>query len=351
VKQLLAIVGAVVMVLGALWVHGDFDGAGGGDGDRETTRRLLCATELLDACADIASDTGIEIIEEPSGGTRDALSTLPDADRASLDYDGWLTFSRDADIVREARERNQLGPVLDEPGDSLGRSPLVLAIWDDRAAALADRCGGELTWKCLGDVAGLRWASIGGESAWGDVKPGHADPATTAEGLAVIGQAASQYFGTSDLSSADYEDDGFLDWFTQLERAVPAGGGVGDSSPLEVMLAAGPATFDVVATTEAEAGPLLASVARDTRDSVTLLYRAPVASVDVVYVPVVDRGSDVSDAVGDAAPGALARAGFRVDGEGSVPGVRDRPALPDRSNLPDSGPLFALLQTWRQVTG
>ena len=165
----------------------------------------------------------------------------------------------------------------------------MLVVWKDRAAALQERCGGELTWTCLGEVAGLRWASVGGEAAWGDVKPGHADPSATAEGLAVIGQAASQYFGTSDLSTAEYEDDGFLDWFTQLERAVPAGGGVGDGSPLGVMLAAGPATFDVVATTEAEAGPLLASVARDTRDAVTLLYPAPVASVDVVFVPVRDR--------------------------------------------------------------
>jgi len=352
-RRLLALLGAVVLVVGALWIHGDLD-SGGGSGDGgggPSTGRLLCASEVVAACEALSSDSGVSFDVVPAGTTVAELSTLSDADRGSFGYDGWLVPARDAEIVREARARTQLAPILGQPLGPLARSPLVLAVWKDRAAALQSRCGGELTWKCLGEVAGLRWASIGGDAAWGDVKPGHADPSGTGEGLAVIGQAAAQYFGRADLSLDDYADDGFLEWFTRLERSVPAGGGVGDESPFARMLAAGPAAFDIVATSEAEAGPLLAGASRDRRESMTLLYPAPVASLDVVFAPVLDRDSDLRDTVTGDGPGALARAGFRVDGEDRAKGVPDRPALPSKSNLPSPGSLEALLQTWREVTG
>jgi hypothetical protein len=113
---------------------------------------------------------------------------------------------------------------------------------------------------------------------------------------------------------------------------------------------AGPAAFDVVATTEAEAGPKLAGASRDRRDAVTLLYPSPVATADVVFASVAGRDTDLGDTVtGDDGRGALARAGYRVDDEDRAPGVRDRPALPKRSNLPPAGSLVALLQTWQAV--
>jgi hypothetical protein len=349
-KRLLAIVVAVALVGGAVLIRGAIDD-GGGDGSSsgDGNQRLLCSTEVAAACDELSRETGIEVDVAPAGDTVAQLSTLTDGDAASLGYDGWLTLERDAAIVRDARSRAQLSPVLETPSDPIGRSPLVLAAWKERAAVLAPTCGGTLTWKCLGDVAGTRWSSLGGEPGWGDVKPGHADPQTTAEGLAIIGQAASQYFGRVDLSLDDYDDDAFLEWFTQLERAVPAG--IAGEAPFERMLTAGPAAFDVVATTEAEAGPLLAGAARDRRDAVTLLYPAPVATADVVYAPIAGGDSDVADTVtGDDGRAALAHAGFRVDGEDRAPGVPDRPALPQRSNLPSPGSLEALLQTWREVT-
>src|SRR6185369_1141206 len=107
----------------------------------------------------------------------------------------------------------------------------------------------------------------------------------TAEGLAVIGQAAAQYFGRSDIDRSNVQDDdAFLEWFSQLERSVPFGTAA-DTSAFEAMLAAGPAAFDVVATTEAVAGPSLAAAARDRRTAVTLIYPSPVATADVVYAP------------------------------------------------------------------
>lgn len=351
-RRLLALLAAVVMIVGALALHGDLssgDGGGGGGGGA-STGRLLCSSELAAACQQLSNQTGAKFDIQAAGDTVALLSTLTDG--RTFEYDGWLTTAREAEVVRDARTRAQLSAVLGSPLGPIARTPLMLAIWKDRAAALSGRCGGTLTWKCLGDVAGLRWASLGGDAAWGDVKPGHADPQATGEGLAIIGQAASQYFGRSDLSTADYDDGGFLDWFTQLERAVPSGTGVGDESDFVRMLTAGPSVYDVVATTEAEAGPLLANSARDRRDAVTLLYPAPVATLDIVFAPVAGRDTGLQDTVtGDDGRAALAHAGFRVDGEDRPLGVPDRPPLPTKSNLPDAGSLSALLQTWREVTG
>ena len=355
-KKGLALLGAIVMIGAAVGVRALLDGDGGGGGGNGTQSgpaRLLCASELAAACEELANEhDDIEVTIAPAGSTVDELARTLDDDIDALGFDGWLTFARDAEIVSSERERLALAPVLDEPSDPLGRTPLVLAAWKERAGALAPRCGGELTWKCLGEVAGRPWSSVGGEDAWGTVKPGHADPATTGDGLAVIGQAASQYFGRSALDRADVQDDpGFIDWFTRLERAVPSGTAA-DSSPFERMLVAGPAAFDVVATTEAEAGPGLARSSRDRREAITLLYPSPVATADVVFARVAGRDTDLDDIVtGDDGRGAIARAGYRVDDEDRAAGVPDRPALPKRSNLPPAGSLVALLQTWREVTG
>ncbi len=253
--------------------------------------------------------------------------------------------------MRDARERGGLPPTVRAPSAPIGRSPLVLAIWKDRADVLTARCGGkQLDWKCIGDVAGASWASIGGSTAWGTVKPGHAIPATDGVGLLVIGQAATQYFGRTNLSRDDYADDGFLDWFGRLERSIRFDPG----SAFERMLVGGPAIYDVVGTTEAEAGPLLAAASADRRAQLRLRSPRPVASADAVYVPI--AGAREADALGDLLTGddgrvALARAGWRVDGEPRAKGVRSTPVLPARPNLPTAGSLEALLETWREVTG
>jgi hypothetical protein len=351
-RRLLALVVAILMVVGALWANGDLTGDGGGDsGNGQHTRTLMCATELHAVCAALHRATGVTIAEEPAQITADFLSKVADDARRDVPFDGWLTFSREPEIVQDARQRAGLAKVLDASSAPIGRSPVVLAVWNDRAQVLAARCGGPLTWKCLGDVAGTSWSSIGGQGAWGFVKPGHADPATTAEGLAVIGQAAAHFLGNTDPSRDDFQDDAFLEWFGRLERAVPANGGVADASPFQQMLAAGPAALDVVATTEAQAGPSIAAASRDRRDRVRLLYPSPVTTADVVFAPVVGRGSDLADSVtGDDGRAALARAGFRVDGEGRAKGVPATPSLPPRENLPDAGALQALVATWREVT-
>ncbi len=348
-KRGIAVLVALVLIGLALGARAVLDGGDGGGGGQHSDRALslLCADEL-GVCESFASDhPDVDVTIAPAGTSANDLSTL---DPRELGYDGWLTFGTEAETVRDARERSGLPRSVGTPSAPIGRSPLVLGIWKDRATVLAKACKGELDWKCIGNVAGTSWSSIGGQAAWGAVKPGHATPTVDGIGLLVIGQAASQYFGRSDLSRDDYDDDGFLDWFGRLERSIRFDPG----SAFERMLVGGPAIYDVVGTTEAEAGPLLAAASADRRAQISLLYPAPVASADAVYVPIAGApgADDLRDLMtGDDGRAALARAGWRVEGESKVQGVRSTPVLPAGSNLPTAGSLEALLQTWREVTG
>jgi hypothetical protein len=113
-----------------------------------------------------------------------------------------------------------------------------------------------------------------------------------------------------------------------------------DANAFQALLTSRSATYDVVATLESEADPNLAQ-----REDVRLIYPAPVATADVVFVPIVDGDDDLVDVVtGDDGREALEAAGFRVDDDGEPP-------LPSKDGLPSAGVLEALLQTWREVTG
>jgi hypothetical protein len=231
--------------------------------------------------------------------------------------------------------RASLDRVTEAPSEPIARSPVVIAVAEERAEVLAEQCGGDVSWRCIGDVAGSPWQSIGGSITWGAVKPAHADPESTGEGLVIIGEEAAHFFGTTDLSRDNFDEDEFLEWFTRLERSTKT-----DANAFQALLTSRSATYDVVATLEAKADESLAR-----REQVRLIYPAPVATADVVFVPVVDGDSDLADVVtGDAARDALADAGFRVDDDGDPP-------LPGGSRLPSAGVLEALLQTWREVTG
>ncbi|MFN2608946.1 MAG: substrate-binding domain-containing protein [Acidimicrobiales bacterium] len=345
-RRVLAVVGAAAMVAGSLALRSRLDRR---SAERSQVLRLTCASELEAACARLATgDSRVKVTVEPAGVTADRLATTTTVDSG---LDGWLAPAAWPDLVDQERQSHALPALFAGPRPTVARSPLVLAVWKDRAAALAPRCGpGGLGWTCLGEAAGTPggWQAVAGHPEWGDVKPGHTSPASTAVGLLVVGQAVAAWFGRAAVSTADLEDDGFQRWFGGLERAVPAPA----ASPLQTMLVTGPATFDAAATTEAEAAPLLATSAR--RDSVDLLYPAPMATADVVLAT--GPGGGAASSLRDVAAGrpgraALAAAGWRVDGEPLAAGVPDRPALPTAAGLPPAGLLDALRSQWHGVTG
>ncbi|MCA1691822.1 MAG: substrate-binding domain-containing protein [Actinobacteria bacterium] len=239
--------------------------------------------------------------------------------------------------------------LFDRTRKPLARSPLVLVVWKERGAALSARCGGPVNWKCLGDAAAAGpWTASGGRPEWGPVKPGYGDPETDGVGLLVLGQAVAGYFGRSDLSTADLDDDAFARWFGALGDAVPPSG----TSPLDLMLSLGPAAYDATGTTEAEAGPLLED--SPGRAPLDLLYPSPMVTADVSLAT---TGTGPSPALlgrltgGEAGRRALAGGGWRVPEERNIEGVPDSPPLPPTTGLPPAGLLDNLRGRWREVTG
>jgi len=318
--RLLALVAAVAMVAGAVVVRGRLDDDGAGRAGAVGSLRLVCSTELAEACRLLeADDQRVAATVEEAAATAERLVAGTDDD-----VDGWLVAGPWADFVAEPRRQAGLGEL--STGPVLGRSRVGLVVWPDRAQVLAGRCaGGTLNWKCLGEVAGVRWADIGGPEAWGPVKPGH-PPVTSAAGLAVIGAATAGFFGRTDLARADLDDDGYRDWLARLERAIPSP----TATPLEDMLVRGPSAFDVVGTIEAQAVPLIARAARP--DKPMALYPSPMATADVTLASKADENGRRLAAVlsSDVGRTALQVGGWRND-------------LDTKANgLPDSGLLDAL---------
>lgn len=342
--RLLAFVAAIAMVVGAVAIRDRMD-----DNEERaaTVVRIVCATELAAACEAIAEDeeTGrLEVTVEPAAETAQRLSSGPEAATAARQIDGWLVTAPWPTIVVDARERNGLEPLV-SAGPVLARSPVVLAVWPERGAVLARHCKvPEVTWRCLGDNAGRRWEELGGQTTWGPVKPGHPE-VSSATGLAVVGAATAGYFGRTDVSRMDLEnDDAYRSWLTRLERSIPV-----SSSPLEDMLLRGPAAFDAVGAIEAEAGPLLARSERPEKPQLT--YPAPVATADVVLGTIPGRRAALITEVvaGSIGAKALAASGWRVQGQRRARGVPAAPEIPRTSGLPDPGVLEALRQVVRET--
>jgi hypothetical protein len=355
-RRLLALIAAVALIAGAFVVRDQREGAevSGEDPRPAPTGEpapvgegvvLTCIVELAEVCEALAEELGV-----PSD-TREAGALLDDAASLVTDAGALLTVDPLPGMI-EARAGSGPGSAIGE-SHLLARSPLVAAVWDERAEVLLDHCGA-LSWRCVGDATGApgTWAAIGGPAEWGPVKPGHAEP-SSASGLFTLGQLAHGWFGRPDVSSREIDDVGFFSWFTALEDAVPTFR-PSSGTPLLAMVQFGPSTFDVVAVIEAEAVGLLA---RGAGRAGTLRLRAiePVVTADVVVTPVgEDDGVEaLVDAVTREAPGLLAQAGWRVDGrppEGELAAVAaDLPSLPAGNGLPPGGALDALRRTWSEV--
>lgn len=348
-KRLAALVAAVVLVVGALWVRdridgddgGDGSGGGGGDGGGDLV--LACSRTMASACERLDRIDGLSVRIEDDATTAEALAQ---ADGASPDVDAWLTAAPWAAMVADERELAGRPPVLAESSDALARSPVTMVARSDRAEALRSACGGNVTWACVGDAAGGPWTALGGDAAWGTVRPGLPAP-DSARGLVVLAQAVASRLGGSDYASNDFDEDpAFRPWFDRLVGAAKDTDLPG--VPLSRFLVA-PATFGVVGSLEAESGPELAGAAN--RGRFDVIYPEPVVTADVVLAPA--AGSDaesVIDRIGrDRLTNALSRAGWRVPGAQPGRGVDPSVRLPDASGLPQPGVLAALRSEWEDV--
>jgi hypothetical protein len=351
VRRLGAAVIAVLMVVLALWIRGriDDDDGGGGSGDGSALR-VRCALELEAACGELA-DQGVDTTVDDAGTTAAALVAIPNAQREDVGFDAWLVTAPWPEIVDVQRAENGLEPVFRATTGPVARSPLVLAVRTDRNDVLegTPECGGTVSWRCVGELAGRPWDTIGGQQSWRSVRPAHGDPTRSATGLAVLSQATSEFLDNEGYSRNDLElNSDYADWLAGLERAVPPSAFTSRSPFLEMVQQLPTATYDVVGTTEAEAGPALADAAPARRRQVTLLYPDPVISTDVVLATVTgaDAGAVADLADSDDLRDDLAETGWRVAGRPRADGVRATPVLRPVSGLPDAGVLVALQDTW-----
>jgi hypothetical protein len=299
VRSVIAAVVAIAMIGGSLWIRSRIDdspSAGGDSGDKKVV--LACIPELADACDKLASDN-VEI------RVQDAATTA----KSREGIDGWVTLDPWPAIAG-----------LTQTPSRVASSPLVIAAVGERAAVLETHCGGTIDWKCLGDVIDADWASIGGKPEWGKVRVG-LPSMSTASGLLLAGNAASGYFGRSDIATNDFNaDDGFGPWFAKVKRSQQS------SDPFLPFIQQFPASFSAVGTIEAKE-----RAGVGTRD-VKVSKPDPQASAVAVVVPV---NPSADGRVRNLAKSSALRDELRAEGW-SVDNV------PDSTGLPDPGVLTAL---------
>ena len=101
-------------------------------------------------------------------------------------------------------------------------TPLVFAVWEDRAKVLLDASGGQLSWKAIHKaVASPKgWPAIGGKPTWGFVKLGQTDPNRSNSGVQALELMAMEFFGTQALTPEQMLDTKFQDFVKETESGV-----------------------------------------------------------------------------------------------------------------------------------
>lgn len=340
-KRLLAVLGAVAMIGGAVLVRGlltgDGDGSGdgpGGGGDGDT--HLVCATELEVACEALAAEDDSVTFEVEEAGETAARLTAAEFQPGESEVDGWLTLNPWPALVELRRDLNQDPSVLGEPTDVLATTRLAVIGPADRVELLQGECGDgdSLSWRCLGEIADDPWETHGGSADQGNVEVGHDDPTVSATGLLVLGQATADYFDRTDFARNDFDlDRGFLDWLDQLESADPGLPLAIQRLPvveqLERFLTS---SWDAVGTLD----PATTAAAGRADGAFTVLYPAPMIVAEAVLAPIRGHQVDLDD---DDLTAALEAAGWS-------PGPAPQAAEPS----PSAGVFEALIAERRNVT-
>ncbi len=148
--------------------------------------------------------------------------------------------------------------IVNNSGDlepkSLFSSPLVFAIWKERADVLQQHYGqGKIDWPAIHDALTLKngWTDIGGQANWGLVKFGQTRPDSSNSGLLTITLLAYSYFMKQrGLTKDEVDDPGFLAYFGDIEGAVTAFGRSSGTFAQDVVIPMGPPAYDIVTTYE-----------------------------------------------------------------------------------------------------
>ncbi len=135
---------------------------------------------------------------------------------------------------------------------SLVFSPLVFAVWEQRAQVLQKKYG-TIDWPSIHDALILKngWADIGGDAAWGLVKFGQTRPDQSNSALLAITLLAYSFYKQErGLTVKQVQDAKFLQYLSDVQGAVNAFGRSSGTFLENVVILQGPAAYDVTITYE-----------------------------------------------------------------------------------------------------
>lgn len=357
-KRFLALLGAAVMVVGAIVVRDllddSGDGGGGGAGGGGTLE-LICGPDLVPVCNEVAAhdgggegaDPAVQVTVEAEQVTAGRLASgelTLDRDTAWLAAGPWpeITAAGGAELPRLAGS------------EVLARSPAVIVARDDRMAAIEATCG-TASWACIGEQAGAGWTALGGESTWGRVEVVLPAP-DTGGGTVAVNQAVASKVGTGDFATNDLDDDpATAAWFDRL--ASESNDNETSTGPLEQFLRV-PGSLGVVGTLEASAVTQLSRAAA--ADTLEVVAPEPVVTADVrLWAADEDTLATALDRLGrERLSTALRDNGWRVVGPDGpeAPSVRGGASigsaatpLPDTDGLPAPGVTSAVNTRWESA--
>jgi Bacterial extracellular solute-binding protein len=152
----------------------------------------------------------------------------------------------------QTKNRTELFSKGEDAPQPLVITPLVFAIWEDRAQVLLKASGGHVSWKAIHKaVASNRgWPAIGGKAEWGFVKLGHTDPTKSNSGLQALLLMTLEYYGkTSGLSVGDLLKPEYQAFVGAVEKGVSKFE-ASTGTFMTDMVRFGPSKYDIAAVYE-----------------------------------------------------------------------------------------------------
>jgi ABC-type molybdate transport system substrate-binding protein len=139
----------------------------------------------------------------------------------------------------------------DDAPQPLVLTPLVFAVWQDRAEVLLKASGGAITWKALHKAitSNQGWAAVGGPGKWGFVKLGHTDPTRSNSGLQALYLMSLEFFAKPRLDVEDLLKPEFQEFVKQVEKGV-AKFETSTGTFMTDMVRFGPSKYDVAVVYE-----------------------------------------------------------------------------------------------------
>ncbi len=193
-KRLAALVGALLLVLGAVALRNFLDNDGRVSLGRSAVP-VVCDPIVFEACKAAFPDASVE--QERPGETLDRLLSSP-APEPTV----WVTADVWLEILASESARTR---VTDPVGDAtkLAGTDLALAAVEGRAQCV------ELSWSCL--------AEGGAEGGGLELGYEHADSTV---GILTRSDLIAAHFGRTDFDNQDLESPEFGSWWTKMQRSL-----------------------------------------------------------------------------------------------------------------------------------